>query len=319
VASAIVLCERGVFFALQAAKDIAKWQTAHERAKVEAATPFAASSGGESDEATHAHKRYRSAGRGASFVAAGAPLSSVNATPIGAGTATTAQAAEESASESDDDAKAHESTPAAAAAVLVTLATGAVACTLCKRQFASLELADKHVALSPLHAQNVAAAAAAAAEAAALEATKTAARAAQRAADRKVIKQQRREARDEMLATERRLVSGCSSCEFRDCRCLRRQSVSNSVNKRCTRNESGVRRRSPRAVQPPPPRSPRPMSSTSTSARASPTTTSATACSRRWAGRRALDWARAARASSRPCVLSAARAVPVSALVRRAD
>lgn len=94
----------------------------------------------------------------------------------------------------------------AASSPLKFLKTGRVACTLCRRQFADAAAGEKHVNLSELHQRNVAAAIEAAREADELKAKAQADRERAQKADRELVRQRQRDAREEMLATERRLA-----------------------------------------------------------------------------------------------------------------
>jgi hypothetical protein len=89
---------------------------------------------------------------------------------------------------------------------LSLLATGNVACTLCQRQFPNREKAEKHVTMSALHAGNVEARDNAARDAATLAAEQARQREQRQADDRRTVKQRERDAREEMLAVERRLA-----------------------------------------------------------------------------------------------------------------
>lgn len=89
---------------------------------------------------------------------------------------------------------------------LSLLATGNVACTLCQRQFPNREKAEKHVTMSALHAGNVEARNNAARDAATLAAEQARQREQRQADDRRTVKQRERDAREEMLAVERRLA-----------------------------------------------------------------------------------------------------------------
>jgi RNA-binding protein 5/10 len=101
------------------------------------------------------------------------------------------------------------STPAVAVDqfdTLSVLASGNVACTLCQRQFPNRDKAEKHVTMSALHAGNVEARDNAAREAATLAAEQVRQREQRQVDDRRTVKQRERDAREEMLAVERRLA-----------------------------------------------------------------------------------------------------------------
>jgi hypothetical protein len=88
---------------------------------------------------------------------------------------------------------------------LTSLASGNVACTLCLRQFAARDKAERHVELSQLHASNAEARDNATREAVALLAERARQRELRQAEDRRTVRLREKEARDEMLAVERRL------------------------------------------------------------------------------------------------------------------
>jgi RNA-binding protein 5/10 len=101
------------------------------------------------------------------------------------------------------------STPAVAVDqfdTLSVLASGNVACTLCQRQFPNRDKAEKHVTMSALHAGNVEARDNAARDAATLAAEQVRQREQRQVDDRRTVKQRERDAREEMLAVERRLA-----------------------------------------------------------------------------------------------------------------